>query len=905
MFNFLNNFHFDRLSFWLGFIAASLLWWLYTRIRPLMPYWREQLRQYMEAISMRNLAGVEDYLRREVLRQAQHQHLAAPLFALDEILIQPWLILPPGGEDPEVIPTNRSIAADAIPYLPDWPELVAPFGVPAITPLQALQSERHLAFIGQPGSGRTVALSQLASQLSRRGEELGKYQAALPIFMHALDLETTLAEGQDPTTNLVKAVVGSASVVMQPQIPRFIESVFRDKARKVVLLLDGLDELTPDGLSATVDYLKALLKKQPRMQIITTASADYVDGLTKANFYPLAIAAWTQNQRMDLAKKWGALWAESIFPTAQKQAASLNPIDPVLMDYWLSSETGYLSPLEWTVRIWGAYAGDLSGDNSLSVLDSYLSRFLPNPSYAVALEELAHYMVYKPATSLSFTEMEKFLSGIKIAQPVAFAEMAEAGAAIPNTASEKPGKVEATGEPSTFPADAVESNGAEVSVSDESSAKAETSAPAEKASAPGKKAKKKGSKRDSLTTQGEEIIDALLKGGVLIELHNHQIRFANPVFLGFLAGLHSTPEEVAEMAKQVVEKANWSTQLIVLQYAAACSDNPDWVFPLISGQSAPLFRNLLIAARWLRDAPSSAEWRTQVMRNLVGIIQNETLSLGVRARMIAAFYLSRDPSTARLFKQLLGSKSATVRRAALMGCAAFGSAQLINDILPLLADSEAVVRNTAALTLAAMPSEAALNAVVQVLLSGDEDIRQAAAEALAQNKRDGHQVLKEAAEVDDLLTRRAAVFGLMQVHEPWAREFIEKMAIQDGQWVVRNAAGQALEVLQQTVPAIPKPLPRPSDSPWLITFASKLGLGLTPGQPATDVLLAVLKSGSIEEQIAALYYLREQSDEGVAASLYGMYYSGVSELHEPTLHALWWMAITGVKLPNPIQYGLG
>jgi hypothetical protein len=65
----------DRLSFWLGFIAASLLWWLFLRIRPMFPQWREQIRQTISTISQRNLSGVEQYLRRETLRRAQRQHL--------------------------------------------------------------------------------------------------------------------------------------------------------------------------------------------------------------------------------------------------------------------------------------------------------------------------------------------------------------------------------------------------------------------------------------------------------------------------------------------------------------------------------------------------------------------------------------------------------------------------------------------------------------------------------------------------------------------------------------------------------------------------------------------------------------------------------------------------------------
>ena len=857
------NFNFDRISFWLGFIAASLLWWVFSRVRPMFPEWREQVRQTINLLSQRNLSGVEEYLRRETLRRAQRQHLAAPLFSLDEILIQPWLLVPPSGQDPADAPPNHSIAGQVIPYLPDWPELVAPFGVPVLKPIQAIQSGRNLAIIGQPGSGKTVALAHLAAQIARKDPEAGKYVSAVPVFLHALELDPVVIEDQDPLANLIRVIAGNASVVMQPQIPRFLQSVFADKQRKVVLLLDGLDELTQDQLTAVLVYLNAFCKKHPRLQIIMTASSEYLDGMTKAGIYPLALAAWSQSERMAFAQQWGQLWSKELAPEMKKQGGP-STIDPLILENWLTGETAYTSPLEWTLRLWGAYAGDLSGSAGEGILTAGLARFLPDPAYLPALAELAHRMALKPTASLGFEDAEEILTSTAAAQ----------AAVVPLVDTTDPA--------------------------------VETAQSAETEPQPGKEKKNlKKSRRESMDSPGEQIIDALVSGGILVEYANRQIRFTSPVFLAFLAGMKLTGEEAAEAARSLKESITWPVTPALLHYAAACGESTAWIDPLIEEADTPLFSSLLMAARWLKDTPPAAEWRQRFMRALVTQIQNELLPIGSRARLIAAVYLSRDPSTVKLFKQLLVSKSAVIRRVALLGCGALGNPQLINDILALLADREAEVRHTACLSLATLQSEAALNALVEILLSGDEDLRQAAAEALALNKTEGYKVLEEAATVDDLLTRRAAVFGLMQIHEPWARKVLEKIAVEDGQWVVRNAAAQALDTLQQTAPALPKPLPRPSDAGWLLAFAGKLGMGILPGQPATDVLMAVLKSGSVEEQIAALHYLRDQADEGIIGSIYDMLYSGEEKLSEPVLHALWWIAASGKKLPSPTQFGLG
>ena len=347
----------------------------------------------------------------------------------------------------------------------------------------------------------------------------------------------------------------------------------------------------------------------------------------------------------------------------------------------------------------------------------------------------------------------------------------------------------------------------------------------------------------------------------------------------------------------MVHTNRWMAAQLALHFAASRSETLDWVHALITAAESPLYQNLLTAARWLRDAPANAEWRFSLMRLLATHIQNEQIPFSIRVKMIAAFYLSRDPSAVKLFKQLLTSKSPLVRRMALLGCGAAGSPQCIDSILGLLADPCQEVRFTACMALAAIPEESALNAVIDILHSGDEEIRRAAAEALALHEAKGHQVLKDAAQDSDLLTRRASVYGLQRVAAGWAKKVLEQLAIEDGQWIVRNAAAQALDTLQSSTAALPAPLPTPSETPWLIAFASKLGMGVLPGHPATDVLINALKSGTTGEQEAALLHLQEQADETIITEMYQMLKNGPETMQEPVLNALWWIWISGKELP--------
>jgi len=103
------DFKIDQISFLLGFVAATLFWFVFSRIRKNWPQIRAFVKGQIASARARRLAGVDAYLREQVLRQAQRNHLAAGLFALDDILITPRLIAPPPDWDPTLEPPTEAI----------------------------------------------------------------------------------------------------------------------------------------------------------------------------------------------------------------------------------------------------------------------------------------------------------------------------------------------------------------------------------------------------------------------------------------------------------------------------------------------------------------------------------------------------------------------------------------------------------------------------------------------------------------------------------------------------------------------------------------------------------------------------------------------------------------------------
>lgn len=884
---FFADLHLDRVSFWLGFLAASLFWWLAARLRPLIPIWLKKLRRQVNELQLSNLTAANNAHRRETLRRAQAMHLAAPLFALDEVLIPPRLLAPPAdeiGENGDT--TSRPIAGQVLPYLPDWPELVSPLGAPVISLAEALQTGRPIAVAGQPGCGKTVSLAHLASQLARRDAALGSLTGAVPVLVHAVDLDLSLLGGKDPLHLLVKAAAGYAGAALQPRLNNFLKSLASlpleppapepagaaagastpgeaspPPSRRLVLLLDGLDELPPEQVPAYTQYLSALMQAYPNVLPVVTSSFGALDGLTRAGFYPLGVSAWNAAQRDAFLKRWAALWSEHILPAARKDPrAAQAEVDPRLIYSWLTSANGYASPLEWTLRAWSAYAGDMAGGSLASLLRTHLVRSLSGPDLD-AVELLAHALLSQGLASLPASEMEQRLTALRPFTP-------EDGNA-PNPPAADQGGTETAGDDEVKPAPSPR--------------------PGEEIWQRGQAAGKRAARTLIEGTPGERILNTLTAMGVLVEHSGQQVRFSSPIFLGCLAGLHTSDEE----ASLLVKHAEWPAAAQALAFAAACSGDSVWIESFVETACPPLCTNLLTAARWLREAPPTAPWRVGILRRMANILQAEALTLGMRARLVTAFYLSQDPSTARLFKGLTSTLSPALRHAGLWGLGALGSSASINDILPRLADQDPAVRQSACLALSALPGEAALNTLYEVLLHGDEHLRQAAAEALSLNQEAGWPLLDKSVDSGDLLTRRAVVFGLARIGQPWADRLLEKLAVEDAQWVVRNAAAEAIEQRTAARPVVPAPLPPTGQSPWLITFASQQGLSPVVDQPNTDLLLLALTSGEPEDRIAALRYLRDMPGEEITAAIE----QALNSEQAPVYLALLWRYWTGICQP--------
>lgn len=839
------TFRFDLLSFWIGFLAATIFWGIINFLRPRMPLIKARLSKAISNARARNLAGMEATTRREILKRAQKMHLAGNMFALDEILVEPRIIAPPAYLDKASPYENEGLVDRTIPYTPGWPELSAPYAVTTISLPEAMEKGVNIALIGEPGTGKTVALAHFASLVARRSPASGTFADYTPCLVNVLDIQLNAMDTQDPLDLLIKAITSQFPLLTQTQIPRFLRRKLNDKT--FLLLLDGLDELSPVDIQKANDFIGVLLEKYPSLRIAAACSPHYLDGLLKHDFYPLSLAGWNRDDQIKFLHEWGYLWSTHISPEVRKQT-TIQEIPPYFMNNWLETESMISTPFEWTIKTWLSYSGEANGFAGMGWLDAFIHRYIKDPPIRNAFEHLALRICVEGKPHLAFSDCDKFISSLNV-------EMTQTAVKGDASFSQREG-VPAEPQPKT---------------------------------------------KEKKVSLGSRVIENLLQQKLLTEHPGEKITFMHPIITGYLASFavrEDPPEEI-------LNNMNWPTAQLCLHYLASQTQAASWIDRLIKSEETPLLRDALIVGRWIKDAPLNAAWRSTYMRKLIGLIQTESVPLSLRARLMSVCVIANDPSISLLIKQLIMSKSFIVRRLAALAYGALPTAKSFDELLELMIDPVLEVRNAACLALAAIRNSAASEALIDILMRGDETLQQAAAESLAYRGEEGYAILKDAITSQDLMVRRAVVFGLARIRQPWAKEILDKVAVEDGQWVVRNAAVQALDDIQKTNLHIPEPLPPATQSPWLIEFAGKQGVGLRPDQPAVEMLLNALKAGTPEERVSALRYLRLTNEEGIIGAIYQVAYLEQNQVADAGMYAVWFITMSGAKMPHLAQYGVG
>ncbi len=806
-------------------------------------------------------------LRNDVYHIAQKQHLTASLFSLDDIVIVPKVLTPliQASKSIEQAPTDS--VSLSVPYTPDWPEMASVYKASTMTLIEALQGGANIILGGHPGSGKTVALAWLASSIVRNTPGLGILQGLLPLYVHATDIYQllrhidvtqdnpdngeTVKPGSKPRSRqpqdqisgdlfdiLTRAISSYASPLTLPRLPGLIKNAL-DK-QNAILILDRCDELPPNQAKIITEFLLSLHKKYPKTRIITALSYDYLAELPAFGFSLLGMAAWGDDERDEFLARWSQNWNRWINPPGKSQTRIINSH---YLNSWLKVENTMLKPLEYMLKVWAAYSGDILGTDGPSAIEAYIRRMTSDVAKArPGLEAFALQLVSEMGISGDPHDTAHILK-----------ELVRSEQLVAESAS-----------------------------SDESS--------------------KTKSVEPSKSIRIKELtgIDALTNSGILVTYAGSQYGFSHPVFTGYLAG---NALVATGAVTQVKSQPAWVGKTLSMYYYARNGDVTPYINELIQDDDI-LHSNHLVIARWLQIAPKNRQWRSIILRTLATILHKEKDTPGLAAKIVSALAFSGDAGVSVLFRQLIKSDQPNLKQLAALGCGILGEKKAIEDLSSMAQEDSPASIRAGSLALAAVGDKQSLEILANNLLGGSDLTRRYAAEALANNPIEGHPALKDGASMEDVMVRRSVAYGLIRVNQPWAVNIVEKMQLEDNEWVVRNAALQAFDEYRRKISFAPKPLGDPTEMDWLINYAVKIGTTVAPGKPADELVNKALSNGTSEEVLNALDYLRIKCDSDTIGDIHTVYSNSSGEIKDVAYYVLWLMIIAGIKLPTEVKYNI-
>ncbi len=779
----------------------------------------------LKSKASQSISGTPSAIRKRfLLMEAMHIesiHMLSNISPLSEIAIPPVLLPPPLQISPDTTVFADSIVHQVLPYLPDWPEFMAPFSVKQVSISEVLKGGLNVALIGKPGIGKTTALAYLALMIINNSPKLDYLGSAFPLFIHARDIVDD-NNPSDPMKTLVRILSDYYPEIKSDKISQLAEAAFHNG--EVILMVDGIDELPRNLITDCYNFLINLHNSiKTKYRLVITAPLDYLDGFALDNMAPFAMGIWNRNSISDYIFR-----LVHVYKTGRNNQTTDNDerlLTNSVMN-WLQEGINRLTPLEITIQAITLLNGAETGKTSYAIMNSYIENIVPNKSLRNSLEVLAYQTLISENPIINKYEMNHYAPEL----------LADEGNSFQSVESVNPKKAL------------------------------------------------------SLKSHGL-ILEETIKGNTI---------FTHPIFLGFLA---SNAVIRNGQYQSIFEQPEWAGKEAALNYLTHQIDISQYIDYHDVDNDSPLHSKLFSYAHLLRECKPASIWRPQILKRLAQILNTDTISFTVRCKALAALCLSNEKGLGALFNGYLLSGYSNIKIIAALGCGYLQEQTAINRLADVLADQNASVRSAACMALFAMQREDTLEFTVKILLQADEVLRRTAAEMLTLDRFEGHSVLKDGISHQDILVRRAVVFGLGLLRNKWAYELLQQLQIQEGQWVVRTAATQALEIADGADPCIPHRLNDPHLCPWLIQAASNTGEGISPGIVPVPLLLKLLDTGTDEEKYGALEYLSTNISETIIARIYDVMFTTENQVRETAFYTLWRMSLTGVEFPSSKKYG--
>lgn len=344
----------------------------------------------------------EFLLRKHLLRKVQSLHIAADLFPLNTIYVPQKLYSHPLHADyGDNIEEEPVFFREAL-QIADVPELASALPMPSITLKQAISHKKNIAVSGTIGSGKTTCLVKLASEILEHSSDQGNISGYLPIYLDIRAL--TSQENPSPLLEAIAQALYDENEDLIPGEVLPVLTVYLNRSQ-ILLLIDQLDELSPDNFMKAVNLLQHYHTVYPGVLLITTCGPYYSDGLSLAGFSILPIKPPDINDYNCLISKWLSAW-NLLQPSTSGIENGLS--ETKLKQLWLKQALPSLTFFDQTTQIMSALFQGQSFENKSLI--HYLFRTTNNPHSADILLKAAEWSAAHEFSGFSERDFSDFIN---------------------------------------------------------------------------------------------------------------------------------------------------------------------------------------------------------------------------------------------------------------------------------------------------------------------------------------------------------------------------------------------------------------------------------------------------------------------------------------------------------------
>jgi HEAT repeat protein len=838
---------FDPISALIGFVLGLLVGLGLYLLRHRIAAARDTIRDRLLHVRQRVSTGIEERYREQVIEAAEYSHLLKRYAALSDVYVRRRFVvaqaLPRDLRPPESEAEGQR-----------WHEMrlhdILHSSPVTIDLAEAVGQYNRLAFLGPLGSGRTTLLSYLTQLYARKDawrltfpepeeedeQDLiaarNRERDRLPVQIALQGLDFSLAE-QGGRHVLIDPITDYLTTSLRGLIAAPSATMVRTRimAGNCILLFDNLDMLHGESRQQALSWLDQLARAYPENIYVVVGGTEGYASLWDVDFATLMLGEFEPRQVYRFAERWERLrqdldvrfWEEQLadtraaFEAEVAQAKREGRPPPTEQDFRQPEMP------EATTRLLDAWpAGRREG---IMPIDLALAAMLWREQNAVPAEPLMRYaqyvlMAFNHAADSLLRPPQWALVISSAAWAMQLEEQHEIGRDIFEQAV----------------ADLLDRAyvaSANLRQFDE----------------------EEEEEKPDFGRQGRAAFEIVVgTGDLFVDMGRGRVAFVHPTLRGYFAAQHAARGNERDVLVAHIRNEQWQDTIL---FYSALSDAAPLAQARMVGQDDLFYSNFFGAAGYLCVSPEVDEkvkkgLLAQSAQMFLNPKQPTVLSRGAAAAIAS----SKDEGALYLFGQAMRSEDPHVRRMGVWGLGRMDDPRVLAGLQHALKDPDRLVRAEAMYALGAVGGDPAIDGLVQGLQDQDELVRRIAAEVLAIVGGEGHDLLREGVNTDDMYIRRASTFGLGRIDEPWAIQIVDELRREDEEWFVRSAATEVIDRVTGDPPPIQPAPPKLEDQEWLVTWASGRGMTLGSWEDAFRVLLQAVQDGDWTIKLAAADVLR-------------------------------------------------